>query len=863
MRSPVLKVLLVLCLLSNTGLVRAELLWNHSDWDEPDELFRQRGNEFNYESNEEAHYLLVGVCSPLAAWRIDEVSQWFMLTTAETSKITSARLHVISCADGMPGPKLNPRHGREVPVRAHQVTKGIFRVDASGLDITIPPGRHWIGLTPIVDDDQCFALQTGSPRKCAIDPIVISVGSPGSELAKSEDSPWWSHRSKWSSRNAVYQGGVPYNSTFTLRVKGKALLPGTVTTFLPAATGRNVRLRHGAISATEKDSLPVSTTNELFIVTLADMAGEAVHHDLVQLGASVLNFIPENAYLVRSGPQAIKKIEQLNDVAGVLPLNSKYKVDPSVEREDMRHRRRPPTSAFVVHVADNRQAKQRVTSWITTRGKVRHSSDSSHLILALLPPSDIAKLVKLDDVVYVERTYDRIGHANGFYEEGASSLMSLARIRSILGVNYVEESAGLRGAGVTVGITDSTPRPTHFALAGRIDLVGSHQTRRGSGHGTMVAGLLIGNDPSVPSARGMLPMGRVLALDDDFRHVSDRQERARELIDRGAVILSDSGASGRINHYDFECQELDELVWSTDIAYFRAQGNTAGNHGALGSWAKNVITVAGANHGFSDDYEMHTPWAPSGRGPALDGRVKPDLVCFSQDMVAASSVGESAYDAAAGTSAATPLAAGVAGNVVEMWAKGMLGRFPLGETIAHRKPHAATLKALMINSARQYSLDIFTRSNQGWGLPNVRSLHSSRDRLFVIDEEIPLKGATKVSFPLVVKGRSTQQLKATLVWTDPPAAGMSGLNLVNDLDLVLYSPSGKQYLGNAGLNGSLWSRPAQARDHVNNVEQVIVQTPEIGEWAVEVRAQRVAIDQFRDTAEFDNVFSLVVNGVAL
>jgi hypothetical protein len=56
---------------------------------------------------------------------------------------------------------------------------------------------------------------------------------------------------------------------------------------------------------------------------------------------------------------------------------------------------------------------------------------------------------------------------------------------------------------------------------------------------------------------------------------------------------------------------------------------------------------------------------------------------------------------------------------MEMWADGVFGNLPLGRTVFDRKPHAATARALMINSAYRYSVEgdkpAFTRFKQGMG----------------------------------------------------------------------------------------------------------------------------------------------------
>ena len=71
--------------------------------------------------------------------------------------------------------------------------------------------------------------------------------------------------------------------------------------------------------------------------------------------------------------------------------------------------------------------------------------------------------------------------------------------------------------------------------------------------------------------------------------------------------------------------------------------------------------------------------------------------------------------------------------------------------------------------------------------------------------------------------RAGTQLKAVLVWTDPP-----GAQLVNDLDLRVVTPSGQTRFGNGSQ-----------RDRVNNVEAVTIDAPATGSYAFSVDATNI------------------------
>jgi len=202
--------------------------------------------------------------------------------------------------------------------------------------------------------------------------------------------------------------------------------------------------------------------------------------------------------------------------------------------------------------------------------------------------------------------------------------------------------------------------------------------------------------------------------------------------------------------------------------------------------------------------------------------------------------------------------------MMEMWADGAFGNLPPGLTVFDRKPHAATAKALMINSAYRYPIEgekpVFPRFRQGWGMPDVGRLYESREKLFIVDQETALRDHQAVEYrPRVPENES--ELRVTLAWTDPLGTTLAAKALVNDLDLIVIAPDGKRYLGNHGLLEGNVSREGGTPDRINNVENVFLDKPARGVWRVQVAAHRIAWDQHRGTTAWDQNFALVVAGV--
>jgi hypothetical protein len=174
----------------------------------------------------------------------------------------------------------------------------------------------------------------------------------------------------------------------------------------------------------------------------------------------------------------------------------------------------------------------------------------------------------------------------------------------------------------------------------------------------------------------------------------------------------------------------------------------------------------------------------------------------------------------------------------------------------------------MINTANQYDWvngpppnQNIDRDKQGWGLPNVKNLYDLRNKIVIIDETRVLTQLGFADFTVKVAA-GEPALKATMVYTDPPAAPSTNPALVNDLSLKATSPSSVSYWGNNGLTAGLWSVSGVVMDERNPVENVFTQNPEPGIWSIRVKAFQIAQDGHVETVgqPWDADFALVISG---
>ncbi len=202
----------------------------------------------------------------------------------------------------------------------------------------------------------------------------------------------------------------------------------------------------------------------------------------------------------------------------------------------------------------------------------------------------------------------------------------------------------------------------------------------------------------------------------------------------------------------------------------------------------------------------------SSKGPAYDGRVKPELVALGED----------------GTSGSAAI---TSGSVV------LLEQFYRQKF--KKAPSASLIKAALINAAD----DLGTPQVDyvyGYGKLNVaealKTLADDRVALY------PVAKGQDLIIPLNVPA-NVAEVKITLVWNDPAAVVNAAQGLVNGLDLSLENPGGSLILPwglNAGADLNSLSAPAVRKaDLINNIQQITLENPVGGSFKVHVKGDRI------------------------
>ena len=420
---------------------------------------------------------------------------------------------------------------------------------------------------------------------------------------------------------------------------------------------------------------------------------------------------------------------------------------------------------------------------------------------------------------------------------------------------------GLNGSGEVAALSDSGLDSDHGDFDNRVRQIyhnfgpDNSASDMNSGHGTHVSASMLGDGSGAGSTRGVAPgatfhfyqlehdasgnLARWGSLYDMFRHSWQANARVQsnswgaQLA--GGDYTSDSRSADAFAH-DYE----DFLILFA-----------AGNEGSQGSGSvappstgKNVLTVGASTTGRPGTPSSGQIASFSSIGPTDDGRIKPDIVAPGVSICSARAWEASApgpscssarhsdgttplYMSADGTSSSTPIVGGAA----------LLARQFLREQLGINQPHAALVKALLINRASDLGTSDIPNADEGWGQLDLEQSLDPTSGLISLNtfqdttQSLTPGYAYVYTYDLDV----SYGLDVTLTWMDAEgsaSAAQSAPRLMNDLDLVVIAPDGTEYKGNDFANGL--STTGGTKDALNNVERVRLDSGAAGNWSIRV-----------------------------
>lgn len=660
----------------------------------------------------------------------------------------------------------------------------------------------------------------------------------------------------------------------------------------PLAAGPVIRLRAGDLFPGPLNDQPqhaASARGYPWLVLFDGPLQPEWRQALQEAGATIRAYLPHHALLIEAPLPTLRQLARLPHLAWHGEYRPAHKLQPLLatllkKAPDL------PLAITIQTFAPDDVYEIAATLRAMHAGDVRATPGKRWgLVRAVVPARAITTLAARAEVQWIEhRPTPRL-------------LNDLARAADRLNVAAAHDTHGLDGSGQIVAVADTGLDSGNLATL-HPDFVGQVTQVFDTGrtndwsdiyyHGTHVIGSLLGTGAaSTNQFRGVAPGAQLVlqAVMDAASHLNlpdDLNDLYQPAYEAGARLHSDSWGSAAEGEYNSDSMTTDEFVWDhPDLFVAFAAGNEGIDDNRDGvvdaqsldapASAKNVLAVGASESGrpadsggqtalnygmvytlrfraepiFSDKFSTSPNGAPQGmsalssRGPALDGRFKPDVVAPGSDIVSArsrasSSTGRGVYTAntnycfLSGTSMATPFAAGCA----------TLLRQYCVETRGLDNPSAALLKAALAGGARslspgQYGTNQFReipappRPNhvEGFGQIDLTEtlFPDGPGQVALLDSATPL--LTGGSNTLTFMVRESTPLTALLAYGDYPSALPAAVNLVNDLDLTLYDPAGIPHFPNG----------ATEPDRLNNMEGIDLAAPVTGRWALVVAAHNV------------------------
>ncbi|WP_293758250.1 S8 family serine peptidase [Vallitalea sp.] len=587
----------------------------------------------------------------------------------------------------------------------------------------------------------------------------------------------------------------------------------------------------------------------IYIISFEGPIDEYMKNDITKLGVELIEYIPNFAFLSRIKSNTISDVSLLPYVNKIVSYQPEYKINPVLKDKKRITRLITPeelTEEISVKIFTFDDSSI-LDAYIKEFGGTKIGSTENEVIVKLNPNS-LEKFASLNSVKYIEPVIE--------YE------LFNDKARDYMGVNSIN-NLGHKGNGQVVAVCDTgidtgvNNSGMHSDFQGRIDSIfplGRATADDIHGHGTHVAGSVLGDGTSSNGQiKGIAPQAHLVfqsvldsngglgGLPDDLNSLFQQAEN------EGAHIHTNSWGAPVNGQYTGSSQDVDEYVWNNkDMIILFAAGNegdgysgTAYNSIGSPGTAKNCITV-----GATENYRPNMPntkWgnigdnpneiAPfSSRGNCDDGRIKPDIVApgtwilSTKSSVAPASnywAGYNNYYAyMGGTSMSTPLTAGAVAA-----ARGYM------QDVWNHTPSAALMKAAIINGGTDLGFG-FPSKDQGWGRVNLADSLKNKEYEYS-DETYNLATGATQNFTYTIESTSTP-LTISLVWSDYPGSTAASKALVNDLDIKVTSPSGIIYYGND------FTQPYNSSyDRLNNVENIYINSPETGNYSVEVKGYNV------------------------
>ena len=593
-------------------------------------------------------------------------------------------------------------------------------------------------------------------------------------------------------------------------------------------TGNNIQRQ-----SFQKDNLQASLFNDDYFVLIqfSKLPSSEMRQRLKNAGLELENYIPGNAYLATIKKNFDFSLAAENAIASINVLPPFYKID----RDVLSYRGKSDKVIAISYFASVSRALVMQELKKTGADIVTTKFTNTNVLFIRPSRADINRIAALPFVSFisVQSLTDKPLNYKSVGMHGVSSLLSAP-------------GRNLSGRGIAVGIGDNSEVSTaHLDFTGRVI---SRVPFPISFHGIHVTGTVAGAGLLNPKYNGMAPRSTIVSqyLSDIITNTPTYVTDYNMIATNNSYTAADDSCAGS-GLYDVLSNYTDaQMKTYEDVLHVFSAGND-GTYTCSPlpisfatvktgyQCAKNVLTVGAID-------SVYAIASFSSRGPVTDGRLKPEIVADGVDVYSTRQF--NTYGNNSGTSMSGPVVAGAVTILNEQYRK------LNGNTI----PKASLIKALLCNNAEDLG-NPGPDFTFGFGMLNARkAVEAMEGNRYFISSSSP--STNTIAVPAGVR-----RLKVMLYWADPAAAANAASTLINDLDLTVTAPGPVTHLplildaAPANVNANA----AQGADHINNIEQVVIDNPAAGNYDLNVNA--FALPQ--GPQEYILTYSFEMNGITV
>lgn len=561
---------------------------------------------------------------------------------------------------------------------------------------------------------------------------------------------------------------------------------------------------------------PVHRNDRIGIVSLEKYPTLTEWEYLESVGITKLEVFRSRSFLIAISKTAM--LSELNafQVLGYSPFTPQMKTSILNEEAPFRAKSNGSNILVNVHPLRNIDVKM-VSSQLSRLGyKVMEERTTMGYLTIECKRKNLPQICELAYVQFIDWKYDDGAPEN--YTGRTLHRTNFISPENSNGINY-------DGSGISVMLQDDGFIGPHIDHEGRI----KEQFWAASigDHGDHVAGTINGAGNLNPYNEGQAKGSDIYVykaapeyqgFDSITSHYASKQ----------IVITSTSYSNGCNAGYTALARTMDEQIHDMQnlIHVFSAGNSGTSNcgYGAGNTWGnitgghkvgKNTITVANLDE---DDVVAGS----SSRGPAHDGRIKPDISAKGTNVT--STLDGNTYGVKSGTSMSCP---GVSGTLAVL--------YEAFDDIQGDLPKSGLMKAIVLNTADDLG-NVGPDFIHGWGRINARKAYEVISNSYFTSGSV--SDGDSVQFTLIVPS-NTSKARIMLYWMDPEASVNASTALINDLDLTVTDPSSTThlpYLLDHSPSISALSAPAvPGADHLNNMEQVEFFNPNSGNYLVKIK----------------------------